>query len=216
MKVKFKNYVIPQRLVLSILMLCSSNAISQEVSDRGLLDEVRELMVEVRRNAGAIGDVRTSLVTPEKFMDINPGWVWMDGRNVAGSKYAELFSTVAVPNTKDQFLRGMGGRHDDTEQSLKNQPRKPGSYQADSTAMPTKGFSGSAVSAGEHSHAQRVYSANGNRNRLWVRDTVQQKWINQNLLGTPAPAHSHVVAISGGDNETRPENIAVFFYVKID
>lgn len=214
----FKLYksIVPLGLIFSAVILFTNNAVSQEISDRGLVGEFKVMMLEVLRNAGGIGDVRTSLVAPDEFMERNPGWVWMDGRNVEGSKFEEIFGTVNIPDTKDQFLRGMGGRHDGTESSLKNQSRKPGSYQAYSTAMPNNAFSGTTESAGEHTHAQRVYSHNGNANRKWVRDTVQHRWINQNLLGAAAPAHSHAVVISGGDNETRPENIAVFFYVKIN
>ena len=57
-----------------------------------------------------IGDIKQSLLTVSEFGQIHSDkWVPMDGRDVTGSKYAEITGKTTLPDIAGKFLRAAGG-----------------------------------------------------------------------------------------------------------
>ena len=173
-------------------------------------------------NALPIGTIVASMLESKKFQNV-AGNVWKpaDGRKVsAKSGYAKLTGNTVLPDLRGLFLRGLnqfdphtGPRRDKYKDPDGNR-RKAGSLQKDATSLPAnkkKPFKGIAEEAGEHSHvyfkALRVGGRSGSE------DMASAEASTTGLAGN----HTHTVLItSGGDAETRPVNIAVFYYIKIN
>ncbi|EUB95584.1 hypothetical protein PMI07_002072 [Rhizobium sp. CF080] len=167
-----------------------------------------------RRDFAPIGTVVSSVLTPEDFASaigesvgwqINRRtWVLADGRAVEGTKYAIDTKGKSVPDLRGIFLRGIDP----------SSGRVAGSIEDSATALPRSSpFSGVTDAGGEHTHplgAARStvdrYNAGGtNYWTISARDTG------------PAGSHFHNVSISaGGDPETRPKNVGIYYYIKIN
>ena len=168
------------------------------------------------KNLGAgipIGTIFSSYLLPQQFAvalgeqegdSLNTRtWVLSDGREVTGSKFAILTGGSPVPDLRGMFLRGIpvGG------------PRRPGDVEIDSTALPKTAFIGltstdlplTLPSAANPSRVDR-YDAGGQNYPVITSGKAEE-----------VPAHFHKVVVNGGgDSETRPVNVAVFYYIKIN
>ena len=158
------------------------------------------------------------------------GYLMCDGRQLSTSGlYAKLFAVIGysyggsganfnIPDFRGMFARynddmGTGAAGRDT--SARNADKSQGQ----STARPTNGFtgtiSGTAASAGAHSHSIT--------HRLWYTYSsgAQIAWVQDSYTGAPqttnntnsAGAHTHSVSgtcniTGGGDAETRPVNLS--------
>jgi hypothetical protein len=160
-----------------------------------------------------IGDVRISVLPPAIFEEDNSGWVLMDGRNVEGSAYAERTLIDTVPNSKNRFIRGMGGTYNFADgEGLNGRPREVGSFQTFSTAEPTGGLS---VTGGNHVHPYQLYYSDGTNTPAHVDPSPGEfgTYLSKTQETSGEGGHSHT---SGDwDNETRPDNISLYFYIKI-
>lgn len=142
-----------------------------------------------------IGEIKTSLLEPDEFTSLyGNSWILMDGRDVSKSMFATLTGMTNVPDARGKFLRmsnnGASGTNYDPETS-----RTLGSFQKDSFK--------------KHNH-EKVYNghhpqgSNGSKN-------------NTNLMikgGTSSQGNRFGLHPNGGD-ETRPKNILVNYYIKI-
>lgn len=169
-----------------------------------------------------IGTIIASMLQYEKFQNIaGDTWKPADGRKISTkSKYAKLTGDTTLPDLRGMFLRGLNqfDRHRGSRRGRFKDPdgkrRKAGNLQGDATSLPKNKknpFKGNALSAGDHSHiyfkANRVGGGSGSQERA------------SSVAGTTGSAgeHTHIVQITaGGDSETRPVNIAVYYYIKID
>jgi len=92
--------------------------------------------------------------------------------------------------------------------------RKAGKPQKDATSLPKNKkspFKGDAASAGVHSHIYFKARSEGARSGSHNRASSEAS-----TTGSSGD-HTHTVLITaGGDSETRPINIAAFYYIKID
>lgn len=140
---------------------------------------------------------------PEGSIDASKlPWVPCDGRNVRESTYAKILRTQDVPDLRGVFIRGMN-RIDSGEKSPVDASRADpdtnrelGKVQMDSLQ--------------EHQHQIGVVAKGGGvRNASGNEDAVQRN---------PAAVNSREIV--GTDvrvsTETRPKNIALYYYVRIN
>jgi len=171
-----------------------------------------------------VGTIISSILQPEVFLralgeNINfntteSNWCLADGRNVVGSTFNLVTSSNNIPDLRGMFLRGVNQNRSD-EFSDPDGNREAGDFQFDATKMPNTAFYTS--NAGGHTHSYRstdngplldnpVSQDNPNwKNRYGVVDSKRTS--NEGV-------HQH--QITGGDIETRPKNISVFYYIKIN
>lgn len=147
-----------------------------------------------------VGTIRESMLDEAEFNNENPGtWVLMDGRSCAGSVYASLSGQSNVPNmlTEGTFLRQAKAG------------RSKGSYEADdnkahdhfvTAGQDTTGYTGQRTDTSLRSN----FRGDGDTSYSLTSHTV---------FGTRA--NSSPTDIRGAA-ESRPKNIAVNFFIKID
>lgn len=151
------------------------------------------------KSVGAIGDVKYSVLPPDKFKDENGnGWVLMDNKiPLQGSDLNTKHGITALPDARGLFIRSLNvNRNDDKVDKFKeenNRERLMGEYQNDDII--------------EHSHSI-------------TRDT---RWGQGNHYGAGWAAQdghngNSTVTTDGNPKgkETRPKNIALYTYIKIN
>ncbi|MEE8551702.1 MAG: hypothetical protein V3S72_00215 [Desulfobacterales bacterium] len=166
-----------------------------------------------------IGTIIASMLQFEKFQNVAGNtWKPADGRKVSTtSKYATLTGNTTLPDLRGMFLRGLNqfdplmGPRRDKYKDPDGSRRKAGKLQKDATSLPKSPFKGDAASAGVHSHIYFKARSEGARSGSNHRASSEAS-----TTGSSGD-HTHTVLINaGGDSETRPVNIAVFYYIKID
>lgn len=127
-----------------------------------------------------------TVADPTDFDSEKSKWVLADGRNVDGSEYAGKVKPQ-LPDLRGMFLRGMNEGRTDGDP---DQDRQVGSYQADAFA--------------KHDHNlkfhYRSFKGDGGKGRPALDEGTSPKPV------TPIQ----------GNRETRPKNVAVYFYIKIN
>ena len=117
------------------------------------------------------------------------------------SELAQILGSDRLPNMTNRFPRGVGSMNDN--KVLNNQSWK--------TGMPTNAFK--IDKSGKHTHKYNIYvydkhaPVSGSGYQL-----LRLKQAQQTPFTWPAGKHSHV--IGGGDAETRPNSISVYFIIK--
>jgi hypothetical protein len=178
-------------------------------------DALENALKDAKRQDGGlpVGTILASYLRPLQFAQAigevegdalaKRTWILSDGREVIGTKFAVLTGGKPVPNLSGMFLRGLPSKS----------PREPGEVESYSTALPKSPFTGltstdlplTLPSAANPSGVDR-YNAGGKDYPIITAGKPQQ-----------VPAHFHTVLINGGgDEETRPTNVAVFYYIKIN
>jgi len=175
-----------------------------------------------------IGDVRASLLTRTQFQARNgTDWELMDGTDVTGSALDTLVSLGSglLPDATGKFLRMDDGGVD--AQTLA--ATVSGTTQPDATSAAPLSVSGNAVS---HSFPGNQ-NAPGSSGAEWTNNTGQT---SDRILRGGAPGqtntfhptnasfaksnfnHSHTLSasVNASDTETRPVNITVNYFVKIN
>jgi len=195
--------------------------INPDAEHRGILLIKKEFQNREMK-ALPIGTIIASMLQFEKFQNVAGNtWKPADGRKVStSSKYAKLTGNTTLPDLRGIFLRGlnqfdplMGSRRDEYKDPDGSR-KKAGKLQKDATSLPKNKkspFKGNAASAGIHSHIYFKARSEGARSGSHDRASSE--------AGTTGSSgdHTHTVLITaGGDSETRPVNIAVFYYIKID
>ena len=142
------------------------------------------------------------------------GYLFCDGSEYQISEYPELHAVIGyqyggqfgqtfnVPDLRGDFLRCA---------DYVNQ--QPGEEQEASTALPNSGWIGVTSTAGQHSHGYGDAGAGA------VPSGIPQGGIAASPAQTgrstsPAGDHTHAVIISGGDAETRPQNMGVLYCIQ--
>lgn len=155
--------------------------------------------------SGAVGDIKFSILKPSDFALENGNcWVPMDGRSLAGSKLAQYtgsYSSSNLPDGSGRFIRAQ------------EFPGSPNNIDDDRTsASPIAQPQGESFRQHNHSVSQVTISRmtgddNGGDNRF---DTGSGS-AYQNLTIPP----SNVTGDAGG-NETRPDNLNFWIYIRIN
>lgn len=175
---------------------------------------------------GPVGTIMNSMLTLAQFQgQMGTTWVLCDGANVSGSLYHTVTGLTNVPNTQSEFLRGA------TSDVVGVGAGQIGSTQSDATNVnglnTTTGgdhnHGGTTNDNGDHSHTTTV-SAN-----VYISGTsaIQGTSNNTGLTNLPTSTdgdHNHTIPNSGthshtitsSDTETRPRNITVNMFIKIN
>lgn len=154
-----------------------------------------------------VGTIIASALAPADFASVvgdafpvdyaKVKWILADGSDVEGSIYQVRFHENSVPDLRGVFLRGI----DPT--GARDSVRTAGNLQDFSTARPKSDFTGATTPSGEVAHDKHSGTMAGQEGQSHVFE-----------YGT-VPAQA-VTITGGGDTETRPINVAVFFYIKIN
>jgi hypothetical protein len=157
----------------------------------GLLEEIlaREKIVHL-----PIGTILPSMLGPNLFAAIvgdpeGSKWVLADGRPVdKESEYYKNLSAKKVPDLRGVFLRGLdkGGKRDPDGKN-----RKAGDLQEDAFK--------------KHRHG---YPTAGG--------TKKKEWRGSGKIKVSLAFHQQGFVNIEGDHETRPKNVAVYYYIKIN
>jgi len=169
-----------------------------------------------------VGAVQVSFLTEAQFKTLldateQAKWVLADGRDVSGSRYATVTGSNAVPDLRGAFLRGAGNNNNSSWAG-----GILGAYQEDSTARPKIAFT--ADSQGDHSHVSGpgAYNDPGSGafgvklnvgSNLGIANWAEK--VSHSAITSTAGAHTHTIT-GGGDAETRPKNISVNYFIKIN
>ncbi len=147
-----------------------------------------------------VGTILPSLAAPSVFLkgERAKEWAPADGSQISpDSLYAKLTDKIQTPDFRGMFLRGLNAFQEGVVRKDGNQDpdsgRRPGDYQADMFKA----------------HAHEEHPSRGN---TWFKvHNRSGTWGNErsgNVKG--------LKTASAGGAETRPKNIAVYFYIKIN
>ncbi|WP_157503209.1 hypothetical protein [Mangrovimonas xylaniphaga] len=151
-------------------------------------------------------------------------WAPADGRDVRNSDYGKRYNQL-VPDMRGQFIRGKNQFFNSQEpqefangkdEGIRSDTNKY-SYQRDATKLPNSPFIGLTNVDGNHEHTftdqgTRYNSEEDSGGRTGTRyhNTITKKTNNDGK-------HKHSLKITGGgDPETTPKNIAVYYYIRIN
>lgn len=138
-----------------------------------------------------IGDIKYSLLEQDKFREVHGSdWELLMGQDIAVDSKLALFTGIAkLPDARGVFLRGMNlGRSTNTGDSDPNRPL--GSYQKDDLKSHDHGIMTDRESVAKYSDYKRT-----------VFEVARDETIRTQKTGGP---------------ETRPRNITVYIYVKVN
>ena len=171
-------------------------------------------------NLLTVGTVITSVLDYDHFSKLNgdplvidtkvSAWVPADGRDIPNSVLAGLTGQTKAPDLRGRFLRGLNTIYNIGQPTLiistadEDDPssnRKPGEFQGDS-------FRNHAHAASGHINGS-VCGSNGTHDV----DGGGSKWNCDPNFGD----HNVIVSIQPfGSSETRPKNVSVYYYIKIN
>ena len=194
-----------------------------------------QALLEIRAAASGFvdglppGTIIASVLRPKLFMSDGREHKWRlaDASSIPrGSKYwnvvqkmiAENDKSIArphdrLPDLRGVFLRGLNSGRNDGKQDPDGEARLAGSYQSYGTKLPKTPFRGKTQESGRHKHrytSSREYGAGPG-------DHARAKHDGPIVQTQESGQHRHQVTISsGGDDETRPANVSVYFYIKVN
>lgn len=191
--------------------------------------------------SGKVGDVKYSILNPSQFQAENGDcWVPMDGRSLQPSDRLRIVTGMtAVPNVGGLFLRAQEFSNSPDNDPDRNFNSAVGSIQDDASerhshTMTEEGEHTHTTSeAGEHTHsidrrdngADDVYDKNNAHASESSAVTTDRDKIGS--FTTPAAGkhthtlnstgkHSHTISEAGDANETRPKNMNLWVYIRIN
>lgn len=136
-------------------------------------------------------------------------WSPADGRNVDGSKFATLSKNTSVPDLRGMFIRGLN-----IFDSIQPVPpvsadrrdpenRLAGHFQSDLYKEHQHGFGGNFINS-----SGTLWQVFGSRSSsTWQAKVNGQSVRQSNRVSLTSPE---------GGTETRPKNVAVYYYIKIN
>lgn len=149
---------------------------------------------------GALGDVKWSILDPEKFQEVNGDcWTLMDGQSLPADTKLKAMGFDKIPNGQGVFLRAIDMRT--TGRLDPDRPRgtKPGDYQ------------GENFKAHNHDLSNEIWV----HHRSFVGSADADKTLKDRQTGSGDTKFSQKTEDRGG-NETRPKNIALYLFIRIN
>ncbi|MCW3109929.1 MAG: hypothetical protein JWQ09_4435 [Segetibacter sp.] len=145
--------------------------------------------------SGCLGDIKYSILRSDSFRKINgSGWILLNGNTdtlenslFRISKLKNLMGIATLPDARGVFLRGMNlGRSKDSGNA--DGDTRIGTYQRDTFSL----------------HQHKIDKGYGGGGGGYVQNA---QW---------GPHNTDQTTQGVGGNETRPRNIVVFIYIKIN
>lgn len=190
--------------IIPAIIAAVSSVIVAVISTGMLTGEIKRDVA--RLEAIPIGTIIASMLNETEFNDASEGfWVLADGRNIANSEYSKLTKKTNAPDLQGYFLRGMDiGSLRDPDGGT----RQVGSSQMDAFQS--------------HAHGERSLSLKGDK---WQHSASPEGQLGHSesankdsydYLPTREIYEDNASGTIKAGVETRPKNIAVFYYIKID
>jgi hypothetical protein len=171
-----------------------------------------EIADEVRCS-GAVGDVKYSILSPALFTQVNGDcWVPMSGGNIFGSELAAVLGTNTIPDISGLFIRA----HEYNDGQDPNRTPTSPIAQFQDQAWKSHEHPTTVSAAGGHSHtwADQVLRNEGGALRFML-DVPNRMASNADEVGNFSHTHTINITSSGG-NETRPINLNLYTYIRIN
>jgi hypothetical protein len=145
-----------------------------------------------------LGSIEMSMLTELQFQAVrNDGWILCDGRSIAGSALASLTGSTTAPDSRGRFLRGKdNGAGQDPNGDLPIGTQVADSFQS-------------------HSHSSSISSPDGTVTGTGYF-TVAAGTIRAGVFPTDANAAITIALNPAGGPESRPNNVTVNFFIRIN
>ena len=180
-----------------------------------------------------VGSIIQSIMTEAEFQaEAGTSWILMDGRSIVGSKLARIKSISVVPDASGRFLRTAGGNAAALAVAQGQATAQNGLNATGGTASLT-GTTTFASSGHQHQSPigysagyQSTYTgfgSSGTTGAVGIHNSGSSGTGNTDILLTNGPNQNASVGISStaagltvGDTETRPVNLTVNTFIKIN
>lgn len=152
---------------------------------------------QLAASSAPIGTVLHSVLDADIFTQLNgEGWILMAGQDITGTKLHMLTDMTHVPDARGVFLRGRNfDRAADTGNPDGDQPT--GTYQSDE--------------ASAHAHLMGTGSSDSHSTTIGGANKRFAHFLNDGYnVGPQKGTHAT------GGNETRPRNISLNIYIRVD
>lgn len=169
--------------------------------------------------SGAVGDVKYSILNPTQFAAENGScWVPMDGRALAATdKLRTITGRTSLPDAGGVFFRAQefsGGANNDPDRTNTS---TIATLQSDEMASHTHAYSLTAASAGAHTHSWTAGLEGDDSGSGGSYNEFTQAPGSQTTSSAGAHTHNITGTISNtGGNETRPTNMNLWVYIRIN
>lgn len=164
--------------------------------------------------SGALGDVKHSILNPTQFASVNGAcWVPMDGRSIVGSALATLTSMTNVPDAGGLFVRNQefsGGADQDPDRTSAS---PIATYQDQAVISHNHG-----VNDPGHTHSYSDTRQNGDAGDK-CGCAGQSAPASASTISDSETTASRTTGISiqnAGGSETRPKNMNLWVYIRIN
>lgn len=193
--------------------------------------------------SGAVGDIKHSILNPTQFAAVNGNcWVPMDGRALATTdKLRQVTGMTSLPNGGGLFIRSQefsnSADYDPERNSGSTIAQVQGEALGSHAHSASLSVSGGTTFDGSHSHNLRINSGqngvggfkSGNESlslsqhgiRITGSGAADLQW--NSLFTDTSGGHSHSISGSAngstsnaGGNETRPDNMNFWVYIRIN
>lgn len=175
-----------------------------------------------------VGSIIQSILTLAQFQaQAGTNWVLMNGASIVGSRLATITGWTNLPDATGRFLRTAGGDANPVLAATQGQGTAKNALAGVATLGSTNISlaNGSAASAGAHTHnyhwAYGLYQAGSNNanpivsgGNAWATDSDGDH--THTVSGTTDIGHSHTMTITSTDPETRPVNLTVNTFIRIN
>ncbi|KPA16186.1 tail fiber protein [Candidatus Magnetomorum sp. HK-1] len=163
-----------------------------------LKDEIEKIKKEKNSSDLPVGTIISSMVPPKKFFKKYSEKKW---RTANGDTIPSFFEYVAItgnkklPDLRGMFLRGLNLDRNDGNQDPEGNKRTPGSYQRDELK--------------NHIHGLNWWASGGMK--------LPNRYPGINNSYNPKPNQGSINGVTPyGGAETRPKNVSIYWYIKIN
>lgn len=151
---------------------------------------------------GAVGDVKYSILDEAAFQAENgPCWVLLDGRDIADTRLSALIGQTSLPDARGYFIRAVDTRTSNRIDKDRN-PGQVGTIQNDTL--------------GQHSHNVanygliRISQSTDSKPKTVANVDTDGAGTEPDVVTTPIKMGSTL------GHETRPKNINLYVYIRIN
>jgi len=193
-----------------------------------------------------VGDIKQSMLPPDEFQALNgESWVPLDGSDVTGSLYEAITGSSTVPDASGVFTRNAGGLAGDVGEIQPDATARNGlnvEWASGNVTTNTSTVSWASANASTSSYSHKhTYTPQhrpadySQESGGWLGSPYENYTTNTNTVGggltvnknqwnSNQTAHSHTFNKNvlntgqswGEDAETRPLNMALYFYIKVN